>query len=1098
MIFPFKRKREKENLINTPVYVNDTSLDSSRYFVINSYPTEFTSGKNAIRLLGSRNLVPGSEILAEVLDNAGNPIYSEVNNYRDQHNNFIISVLVYDDTASGIGSITLLGKALTDQKGLPIPKEWQNKYNIKWTQQITISPTKRNDSEILIDKPPLATIQLLTIPYYETVPTTSSLAYTVTEEHTQFVFQGLSFVGGDSSEYTYDIPTQKDIYNPREGFNRVNLTTTLSPVSKTTNTVDGTINKKIKDIFNGQQIQDLATYNNVIYIPTNSINLLLDGLGTEISYSGGFTDDMIGAKFQSVYFGTRLPQTSSTYTTASTSDNYTATIIDIIDSNRAILSKPYTAEYATTTPAGVYSLVKHRYKQFSDTTASVIYKTPPTYVSSDLISQSLLYFTINDLSPLSGDIYRIKTYQKESGRIGEYQIISDDKVGATEILVDNNVFNDKPYVDSQFKWYGRMVLDNVEDYWNVLADPGSGTPTQVITGLQNYTSSVPQLNSFVLDKEKYEDLNSVSIDSLLLSGDSLEFFKVNQTYRLTFKVIADFETGATPVSNCELEVYASSEDLLGGGLSPVLIKAFDPTQNLDKATQRGLLSRYGKLLGNIKSSKGVDRFKPYSRVSFEFQADADGVGRILFRVKNGAFHISEVHVTPAVYNGFTPNYITYTVPLTVGDDTSWGITSLSQSLDFKIEYFDYLGRQSDYITYLPNIRISELLSLPTLGCNVDVITQAGVWPPNTPAGFGTDYRLKMFHNFERTTGSGFNIFGPPPSAKFYPGGYPDDGINALTSGINLYYGGIYPQYFGWNYMRYSGSRYSGSFGFIDTNQAFGGTGTLEGGKLAPFTSNFNHSSSWAEGIHSSSLNQCACIAKPWASESWRRFNNLMSSGSFNQTTANTYLKQTRLYWPATTGSTTAAANQYTPFEDGNGNIYKVKFKIVQPINQGNTPVGSHASKYGVGEFQPDEVGGVMNIYIYDVGSGELGTPTTNSFAPGIASWYPPSSNIAQVTYADLTGLPLTSSYLQKEVLLVQWGNKGRLVFEASGSSNGFFGGCIDDVEVCLIGKTTNPQLIAPPGYTYFISASLSNLTIQRPQTSLPVVGGRNDRRENIK
>ena len=56
MLFPFKKRREKENLIKTPVLITDTSLDSPNYFVINNYPNEFTSGKNAIRLYGSRRI----------------------------------------------------------------------------------------------------------------------------------------------------------------------------------------------------------------------------------------------------------------------------------------------------------------------------------------------------------------------------------------------------------------------------------------------------------------------------------------------------------------------------------------------------------------------------------------------------------------------------------------------------------------------------------------------------------------------------------------------------------------------------------------------------------------------------------------------------------------------------------------------------------------------------------------------------------------------------------------------------------------------------------------------------------------------------------
>lgn len=1064
MIFPFKRRREKENLISRSVYIQDTSANSPQYFVINNYPTEFTSGKNAIRLLGSTNLIPGSEILVEVLDNNGNPIYSEVNDYRDQHNNFIISVSVYDDTAAGVGSITLLGKAKIGPNNERLPDQWQNQYNVRWSKPITISPTKRNDSEILIAQPPNIQINQIILPYNETVPNTNPLAYTVTDEYTQYLFQNVGFIGGASLEYTYDIPKQKDIFNPREGFTKVNLNQNIQPVSKTTNMVDGTISKKIKDVFNGVQLQDLAAYNNIIYI-SSSVSLSLSD-GSSYNYSGGFTDDLIGAQFQSVQFGSRLPQTASGLIVdqINTNETYTATILDVIDSTRAVVSTPYIVKYRSSTRDGRSALTDHRYLSFTQTTASISYKTPPTYITSSLISQSMIYFTVSDLSPISGDIYRMKTYKKDTGVVGDYTLISDNVVTAPEILVDNNTLSDKSYINTQFKWYGNLTYSNITNYWLLLTDTGV-VFNEVLTGLQNYTSSVPLLNSYVVDKERYEDLNGVSLNSLALTAKESEFFKINQTYRLTLKLVADFESGASSVNTCELEVYASSEQLLGSG-NPAITRAFEPSSNIDKTTQKGILSRYGKLLGRIKSTKGVDRYKPYGKISFEFNADAEGIGRILFRVKSGAFHISEVHLTPAVYNGFTPNYLTYTVPIGVGDETSWGITSVSQSIDFKFEYFDYLGRQSDYVTYLPNVRVNELQSLPSLGCNRLLITQEGIWPDISTATTNfVYYYLKTFSNFSRQSGGLFS---------FFPGGYDNlgggAGINYVVEQINSASLGTanYPLNWGWNYQRYSGSYYTGSFpgNVIRPSETFGGTGGLNAtATLQPFSANWNHSSSWIEGYHESSQDNCACISKPWVSESWRRFNDLGSSG-FSKSTANTYLKQTRLYWPATTGSVIGAANQYTPFNT-NGGIYKVRFKLMGiPTALSGAAANVYATTNGIDKFESDN-GGVLNVYIYDVGSGVLGTSDKSQLQPGIASWYPYSQNIFQIKYNDIAAnYPLTSSYIQYETFLVQWGLKGRLVFEASGSGNSFFGGCVDDIEVCQVGTTTDSSFTAPPTYLY--------------------------------
>jgi len=1087
-----KRRRGKENLIAAQTYITDRSANSPSYFVINNYPTEFTSGKNAIRLLGTSNkLKPGSEVFVEVLDAAGNPVYAEINNYVDQHNNFVISVWVYDDAVRGIGSVTLLGTALVDENNNPMPSVWRDRPNVKWSRQITISPTKRNDSEILFERPPRVGLAQVVLPYNEVVGTTSSFAAASTANLTQFVFLDTNLRSSNSEEYTFDIPTQTAIFNPRQGQRRVAIDINLSPQSQTQNTVDGTIAVQSRDIFNGVQYPDLAAYNTVLSIATASVSISLAN-GTIYNYSGGFTDDMIGSKVEIAQIGTKLPPTASGLVTSINTDEvYTSDVIDVLDSHRLVLRDSYTVDYSTVGKGGILLDTKHRYTAVNNATASLVFRTPPTYVASTTVTQSFYYFTMEDLSPISGDVYRIKTYIKETGKYGDYELLGDNIVQAPEVLVDENTLNDKPYKGTFFKWYGNMTLDNVQTYWRLLTDTGT-TINEVLTGLQTYTSSVPQLNSYVLDLERYESLNSVTLDSILLEIKQSEFFKANQTYRVTLKATADFESSGTSVNDCTLEVYASSEQLLGSGLS-ILPRAFDPSKNIDKTSQRGIFSRYGKLLGRVKASKGSGRYKTYGRVSFEFESDREGIGSLLLRVRSGAFHISEVSITPATNTGFTPNLLTYALPLSVGATS--GISSTSQSLDFKFEFFDYLGRQSDYVTFIPNVRVNELEALPSLGCQRTMISQEGAWPD---IGFTT---LLPFYDFKP-----IDLSYADPSPNQFPGGYPNPDYQSSPQVISTNYwvdiingsGSIpkgtanYPQNWGWNYQRYSGSYYTGSYQGVfsttaytalaasdptqfnllvaDPSITFGGTGGLNGTTtLRPFSNNWNHSSSWVEGYHSSSQDQCACIARNWVSESWRRFDALGGGygSSILRTTANTHLKQSRLYWPATTGSTTAARAQYTPFIQ-NGGIYKVRFKLQQTKDTGpGAAAVSYAALHGVNQFQPTGDGAVLNVYIYDVGAGAIGATTSSALQPGIASWYPSDNNIFKIRYSDISSaLPLTSTYLQYETFLVQWGQNGRLVFEASGSNNQFFGICIDDVEVCQVGTTTDPNYIAPPSYIY--------------------------------
>ena len=72
--------------------------------------------------------------------------------------------------------------------------------------------------------------------------------------------------------------------------------------------------------------------------------------------------------------------------------------------------------------------------------------------------------------------------------------------------------------------------------------------------------------------------------------------------------------------------------------------------------------------------------------------------------------LSEACVPEATINGFTPNLMQYAVPL---PQELVNAATLSQSIDFRIDYYDYTGKQSEYVTYLDDIKLnlkSEIVS----------------------------------------------------------------------------------------------------------------------------------------------------------------------------------------------------------------------------------------------------------------------------------------------------------------------------------------------------------------------------------------------------
>jgi hypothetical protein len=137
----------KLNLSTVPVYINDTKSYSD-YFSLSQFDRYFTSGKNGFLITGTSYLTPQSEIILELIDSNGNPVFlNPITNYSEGGGR-LISVEVYENTPPGPGNLYILGVARGTIAGGSIPVEWANKYNIRWTVPVNIEPSRKNVSII--------------------------------------------------------------------------------------------------------------------------------------------------------------------------------------------------------------------------------------------------------------------------------------------------------------------------------------------------------------------------------------------------------------------------------------------------------------------------------------------------------------------------------------------------------------------------------------------------------------------------------------------------------------------------------------------------------------------------------------------------------------------------------------------------------------------------------------------------------------------------------------------------------------------------------------------------------------------------------------
>lgn len=183
-----------EKLENINVLINDTDANS-KYFQITELPETFTGGKNAFLIQGSEYLVPDTVIKIQIKDANGDTIYYEpgegivsssvngewfVSEYYEGTSK-VVSVYVYpnrtidsngnfsDGTAYGPATITILGELKEYESNglvLPIPDNWKDTYNVKWTKTVNVNPALPNTTKIRFYRRPTARITELLQPLY--------------------------------------------------------------------------------------------------------------------------------------------------------------------------------------------------------------------------------------------------------------------------------------------------------------------------------------------------------------------------------------------------------------------------------------------------------------------------------------------------------------------------------------------------------------------------------------------------------------------------------------------------------------------------------------------------------------------------------------------------------------------------------------------------------------------------------------------------------------------------------------------------------------------------------------------------------------------
>jgi len=166
-----RKKTAYKGLQFVPVWFEDRSLTSPDYFQISEFP-------------------------------------NKVLNYLDDDKSRVIAIYIYDDTAAGDCTITIIAEAAD------VPPEWNNTANIRWTRSISVNPQISNDSEIIFEDTPQLIISEQIGPHLDRIYSGSLQFPTLTTGNVKyFSFNGQPAIELSGSEFTKDMANGTIIIN---------------------------------------------------------------------------------------------------------------------------------------------------------------------------------------------------------------------------------------------------------------------------------------------------------------------------------------------------------------------------------------------------------------------------------------------------------------------------------------------------------------------------------------------------------------------------------------------------------------------------------------------------------------------------------------------------------------------------------------------------------------------------------------------------------------------------------------------------------------------------------------------------------------------
>ena len=305
--------------------------------------------------------------------------------------------------------------------------------------------------------------------------------------------------------------------------------------------------------------------------------------------------------------------------------SYTASITDVVTSKLAVVSTPY----FETSSANPNVKIVNNFETASFTASF----EDGAIVKDSNVNSSFAKIKISNLETFTGDVHRVKVYGKSLNWLGDFELLEDIQLESSDLLVVNE-FSESLNVRT-----GLFTEPIIEAFWT--------------------TSSIDTNVSYLVDDSVLT--KSVKLMPTVDTNSTKGLFYFSTTQSIEFSQGTEYQLDFTPLLSASSANYGILEIYMTGS-------AFVDTD---------INFGYGKQIAKIETPTSFRRF---DKQQYNFVADTNGNGELLFLVKSGVWQISDVSLSTAAETSFSPNEISLNVNVP---------NKINQEkFEFKFEFYD--------------------------------------------------------------------------------------------------------------------------------------------------------------------------------------------------------------------------------------------------------------------------------------------------------------------------------------------------------------------------------------------------------------------------